>query len=154
MTIRKATIKDLGKISELNLKLFQFERQFSDSCSLDWTFSQIGQTYFTNRITQENGIVFVAENNVHTIGYLCGYVFDFKARQPSSMAEIDNMYVEDKFRSQGIGGQLIKAFESEAKKRGVARLKVGAIFQNQQAVDFYEKSGFHSHEIMLEKDLN
>ena len=44
--IKKADIRDLNKILELNKKLFEFEKQFGDTFNLDWTYSLKGKNYF------------------------------------------------------------------------------------------------------------
>jgi N-acetylglutamate synthase-like GNAT family acetyltransferase len=151
--IRLATLKDLPQIQALNLKLFKYERQFSNSYSLSWTFSDIGTAYFTKRITAENGIVFVSEHQQSLNGYICGYTFTHPARNPSAFAEIDNMFVEEHVRHQQIGSKLIKAFETKAHHQGVKIIKVGALFPNTHSHHFYSHHQFHSHEIIFEKHL-
>ena len=151
--IRKATIADLKLISNLNHKLFQHEQQFNTSYSLAWTFSQPGQDYFIKRITDDHGIVFVTEENEMIVGYICGYIGIFLFRQSSTMAEIDNMFIEASTRKKGVGSGLIEAFETEAKRRGAKRIKVGTLMANAHAHEFYTKSGFHQHELIFEKDL-
>lgn len=153
MTIRKATIADLNAISTLNRTLFQHEQQFTDSYSLEWTFSQPGQDYFTKSITGEHGIVFVAQESESIVGYICGYIGTFLYRQNPTMAEIDNMVVEESARGKGVGSNLIKTFETEAKHRGAKRIKISALIANTRAHGFYTKSGFHQHELVFEKDL-
>ena len=39
MNIHKADLDDLQSISQFNFGLFKFERQFTDSYSLEWTLS-------------------------------------------------------------------------------------------------------------------
>jgi len=122
---------------------------------LEWTFSEnAGQKYFRYRIEEdENGIVFVAFSDNVPVGYICGCKFRHKARTKQNMAEIENMFVEGNFRNQGVGKLLIDAFLEKAKKLGAERLKVGAIFENEKAISFYQKNGFKKHEIILEKDI-
>ncbi len=153
MTIKKATLSNLPRILELNLELFKFEKQYGDSYSLEWTFSDTGKSYFKTRIRQD--LVFVAYDNFkdRIVGYICGYKYVHKARNPQNIAEIENMFVEETYRGRGVGSRLITLFEMEAKKLGVQRLKVSAILQNEWAIKFYQKVKFKKHEIVLEKDL-
>lgn len=153
MLIRSGTIKDLPAISVLSLALFKFEREFTNSYDLDWTYGKIGQKYFTDRLTRKNGVVFVAEENKKVIGYICGYIGFWFFRIKPKMAEIDNMFVEPKYRRQGIGRKLINAFIGQVKSKNASRVKVEAVYANQKARKFYEKNQFHSHTVVLERDF-
>lgn len=153
MKIRKATIKDLKKIQKLNYKLFQFEKEFSKSYDFDWPYSKDGTKYFKKRLTKDNGIVLVAQENNKIIGYICGYVTSLSYRKPAQIAEIDNMYILKNYRRAGIGTKLVKEFEKRAKEKGAKRIKVGAIYKNKLGKNFYLRHGFKIHSIKLEKDL-
>ncbi len=127
MGIRQATVKDLESIQRLNLKLFEFEKLFGDSYSLEWSFSEIGTNYFKRVINKNNGICFVAEEESEIVGYLAGVSYSNSAREGKLVAELDNMYVEEGFRGIQLGSQLVKEFEKWAKDIGAKILRVGAI---------------------------
>lgn len=63
------------------------------------------------------------------------------------------MFVEEEFRKNGIGGKLIAKVRNEAKKRNVKKLRVGAIAQNENAVNFYRSQGFTDVNLYLEENL-
>lgn len=153
MRIKKATIQDIEAILSLNIDLFRFEQAFTDTYSLDWTYSPIGREYFIRRLSHDNGIVFIAEHDGKPIGYICGYIFLSHARNQPLMAEIDNMFVMDHFRQKGIGTLLMDIFLSEVQKRGVRRVKVTALHDNGHAHEFYKKQGFTHHEVVFEKEI-
>ena len=139
MLIRRATIKDLPAISGLSLDLFKYERAFTKTYNLKWTYSKIGQDYFTERITKKDGIVFVAQENKKIIGYICGYVGHWFFRIKPKMAEIDNMFVEPKYRYLGVGSKLVAVFMKRVKAMGASRVKVEAIYNNDLARNFWLK---------------
>ncbi len=153
MSIRKASTIDLSAIQALNLNLFRFEQQFTDSYSLNWTLSGAGTQYFIKRIHGKTGIVYVAETDGVLTGYVCGYTYIYKARKKPHMAEIENVYVEEQYRKQGIGTALINAFIGEAKLRGAKTVKLSALIKNTSAQSFYQKHGFDKHEFVFEKEL-
>lgn len=100
--IRKATIEDLEYIQELNYKLFELEyNNFDPALNTNWTFSQIGENYFRKSI--ENDTVWVAIDNNKVIGYLAGSIQNKPSYVTKSLAEIDNFYIEEEYRRQGIG---------------------------------------------------
>ena len=75
INIKKATLKDLPHIQELNLKLFQKEhKEYDSTLNLNWTFSDLGKKYFKNRIAGQNSCVLLAVVNHKIVGYLCGNV--------------------------------------------------------------------------------
>lgn len=154
MDIRQATIKDLESIQKLNLKLFEFEKQFGDSYSLEWSFSETGTNYFKRVISKSNGICFVVEEKGEIVGYLAAVSYNNSARVGKLVAELDNMYVDENFRGKKVGSQLVKEFEKWAKDISAQILRVGAIAQNTNAIEFYKSQGFFAHEIVLEKHLD
>jgi GNAT superfamily N-acetyltransferase len=151
MKIDTATTKDLQDILELNKQLFEFESQFTDSYNTNWPNSESGQLYFLKRI--ESGIVLLAKEKDNLTGYICGYVYNFPARTPESVAEIENMFVKPEYRNKKVGTKLFEAFQTIAKQKGAGILRVGAIAGNQNALEFYKNKGLELHEVILEKNL-
>lgn len=155
VTIRKATIKDLKKVQELNLKLFEKEhKEYDKFLNLNWTFGAEGTKYFSDRIKNEDGCVFVAELNKEIVGYLCGGLRKSKPyRNPPIMAELENTLVLENHRSKGIGSKLFDAFINWCKTKKVEKIRVEASAQNKLAISFYRKNGFKDYTLVLEADL-
>ena len=53
---------------------------------------------------------------------------------------IDSLWVDEKYRKQGLGSKLLEAAESEAKKRGCHSVHVDTM--SWQAPEFYKKHGY------------
>lgn len=155
VTIKTATMDDLQKIQELNLKLFEKEHEEYDSLlNLDWTFGKIGTKYYKDRISKDDGCVFVAIVNNKIVGYLCGGLIKAKTyRNLPIVAELENTFVLDKLRSQGIGKKLYNQFLEWCKMKNVGKLRVEASTQNKLAIKFYKKNNFKEYSLVLEADL-
>lgn len=155
MEIRKATIEDLKAIQELNLQLFQKEiAEYDDTLDDKWTFSEIGTQYYHDKIQNNDSIALVAVDNAKTVGYMVGGIRKAKSsRNIDSIAELENMFILDEYRCQGIGSKLVEEFLNWSKKQGVSRVRVIASAQNHRAIDFYKKHGFQEYDIILEGEL-
>ncbi|MBI4058474.1 GNAT family N-acetyltransferase [Candidatus Gottesmanbacteria bacterium] len=153
MFILSATLEDLPVILALNHKLFTYEQTYTNTYSLDWTYSDIGKAYFSGRIMEKNGICLIAHKKNKIIGYACGYTYFFSARNPSQLAELENIYVEEAYRSRGVGSQLVNAFEARARRKGAKILKIRALIKNTQAHAFYKHTGFNEAGVIFEKLL-
>ncbi len=149
MLIRKAELKDLQRIQELNNELFELElKNFDKYLIKGWPLSQEGKDYFTDAIKQS--FVIVAEINDKVVGYLLGEesnipYYNFK------IAELCNMCIDECYRKQGIGYALYKEFEQFYKQKNITHFIVTASFKNENAKAFYKKIGFEEANLTFAK---
>lgn len=153
--IRKATIKDLKTIQELNHKLFKKEyAEFDQTLNCDWTYGSIGTKKFRERITKDDRCALVAIIGGKIVGYLVGSIAEKETyRNVKRLAELGNMYILRDYQRFGIGTKLFNEFFSWCRSRKATRLKVVAFVQNTQAINFYRKNGFKDYNITLERDM-
>ncbi len=154
--IKSATINDLKRVQELNLLLFEKEyAEFDDTLNCKWTFGKEGTEYFKNRIIKDDGCIFVAVVGDEIVGYLAGGIKDNKNnhRLLPKFAELENMFVLDRYRCMGVGSNLYQVFTDWCKSKGVGRLRVVASAQNVGAINFYRKKGFLDYDLVLETNL-
>lgn len=149
MVIRKALLKDLERIQQLNNLLFDLEiANFDKFLIKDWPLSNAGKQYFQQAIKQS--FVIVAEIDNKVVGYLLGEeckipYYNFK------IAELCNMCVDSGFRKQRIGISLFKEFERYYNEQGITHFVVTASFKNENAKAFYKKLGFKESNLTLVK---
>jgi ribosomal protein S18 acetylase RimI-like enzyme len=155
ISIRKATIEDLHTIQYLNNKLCRKENaEFDSTVNPDFATSDGGTSYFKKALESDEKLVLVAEDDTTPVGYIVGgieHVGDF--RNISNMCEVDNMWVDEEYRNQGIGKQFMDKLQIWAKNKGVKRMRVVASFKNERAIKFYKREGFGEYDLILEKDL-
>ena len=151
---RKAKIKDLDNILNLNFELFKKEyREFDKSLSLNWTHRK-GKKYFKNRIIKKDGFVEVIENRREIIGYLCGGIIRaLFYRKKVKYAELENMLIEEKFRNKGLGTKLTKDFIDWCKNNKVDYISATASAKNKSAINFYKNLRFKEYNLTLERKL-
>lgn len=155
VTIRKAKIEDLSNIQKLNQMLFQKEQKEYDSkYNINWPYEEEGAEYFTKELKDDDRIVFIAEDKNQPVGYLAASgENDAKYIGQMKIAELDNMYVLDKYRGRKIGSRLVKEFIEWAKKIDAKRVVVTASCGNIKGINFYKQNGFCDFDLGLKMDL-
>ena len=155
LIIQKATINDLKYIQELNLQLFKKEyREYDPLLNLNWTFGQNGVDYFKKRIFGRNSCMFIASVRGKIIGYLCGSLTKKKSyRMPILTADLENIFVLEKYRSNGTGQGLYQEFQKWCFLKKVKKIYVNAYFKNKRAIKFYKTNKFKECLLNLEVNL-
>lgn len=154
IAIRKGTILDLSVIQRLNQMLFENEEKWHPTYIGTWPFSERGTQYFTDRLNEVTGVIFVAEHQEKIVGYINGgWLRSYPFRKETSFIDLDNMYVLGEYRSKGIGEKLVNEFKNWAKTRGVEVIRVDSVYENDRAIDFYTKKGFKKHSVLFELNI-
>jgi ribosomal protein S18 acetylase RimI-like enzyme len=151
--IKTATMNDLKKVQELNLKLSKKEQKEYDHLL---NLEEDTTKHYTNRISKENSCVFVAVVNKKIVGYLCGKLAktgSFGRLPTISVAEIESFFVLDKYRSKGVGKKLYEKFIKWCKIKKVDKARLDVHPQNKLAIKFYKKDKFKDYYLTLEKDF-
>ncbi|BDZ69915.1 GNAT family N-acetyltransferase [Methanobacterium petrolearium] len=86
------------------------------------------------------------------LGILVAYCITTISRE--NEGEIDSIYVEEKYRSLGVGRELMKRSLMWMDEKGTKIRKVMVAIGNQEAVSFYEGYGFHPRALRLEQPIN
>jgi GNAT superfamily N-acetyltransferase len=143
IVIRKAHKDELGTIQDLNYKLFLWDYERDPTLNINWPYEKAGEEYFKDKISGEKGVCFVATVDNVIVGYLAGYVQEnIPAYDTIRRSELDNIFVEEAYRGEGIGRQLVQTFLEWSTANGVTRTMVSAYFLNEKAIMFYKKVGF------------
>jgi len=153
--IRKAAIKDLSDVLRLNYDLFKKERrEFDKSLDMRWTYGKKGREYFRNRIAKKDSLVEVAEYDGKIVGYLSGGLSKrLNYRKKAKCAELENMMVEKKHRSRGLGAKLVRDFVDWCGKNKIDCISLTAFAGNKRAIKFYRNMGFKDYTLALEMGL-
>lgn len=93
----------------------------------------------------QGGSVLVAEADGRIVGVLSA-TWQRAIHVPGVFATIQDLWVEDEWRSRGVGAELVEAIASQARSRGVGRLEVGLPRETFAAIasteSFYKRNGF------------
>lgn len=153
--VRKATLTDVENICSLNKQLFVHDQRFDSTLDLTWPDSPEGQAYFRTRASAERGVAFVAHMQSQTVGYLIGSEIPSESyRRSLRLFELENMFVVEEHRHNGIGNALFASFVQWCKSQGAERIKVLAYGANASAIRFYRSAGFADYALSLEFDVS
>jgi GNAT superfamily N-acetyltransferase len=91
------------------------------------------------------GSVLIAEADGALVGVLSAS-WQRAIHVPGIYATIQDLWVDEAWRSRGVGAELVEAIASQARTRGVSRLEVGLPRETFAAIastqSFYERNGF------------
>jgi GNAT superfamily N-acetyltransferase len=93
----------------------------------------------------QGGSVLVAEADGDVVGVLSAS-WQRAMHVPGVYATIQDLWVDEAWRSRGVGAELVEAIASQARSRGVSRLEVGLPRETFAAIasteSFYRRNGF------------
>jgi GNAT superfamily N-acetyltransferase len=93
----------------------------------------------------QGGSVLIAEADGKIVGVLTAS-WQRAIHVPGVYATIQDLWVDEDWRSRGVGAELVEAIASQARTRGVSRLEVGLPRETFAAIasteSFYRRSGF------------
>lgn len=152
--IRVAEFEDLEIIQELSVRLSEKEEEeFDPTIDPEWNTTEEATEYFRERIKEENGFALVVEDD-EVVGYAVGGIREAESyRDDLDIAELETMYVELEYRSQGIGTKFMEEFEEWAEEQNADRIRVEVTSQNEKGISFYEKNGLEDYARIMEKEL-
>jgi len=91
------------------------------------------------------GSVLIAEADGGIVGVLSAS-WQRAIHVPGIYATIQDLWVDEAWRSRGVGAELVEAIASQARRRGVSRLEVGLPRETFAAIasteSFYARNGF------------
>ena len=129
MKIRPATYDDIPAMAELVYQLNQFHNE---------EVKPTPQDYHDN---WEGFNAYVAEDdNGDLIGFLSGYDC-YQFHTAIKRFEIQNLFVAEQARRQGVAKKLIDDVIARKRKQGVTQFTLGVLEFNKDAIKFYEAYG-------------
>jgi GNAT superfamily N-acetyltransferase len=93
----------------------------------------------------QGGSVLIAEADGEIVGVLTAS-WQRAIHVPGVYATVQDLWVDEDWRSRGVGAELVEAIASQARARGVSRLEVGLPRETFAAIasteSFYKRNGF------------
>ena len=130
LTIRKATPSDASSIHTLIHKLAQFEHMES---SFTLTIQRLEEVLKNQRME-----AFIAIHDTRVVGVALYYVI-FTTFMGADVLKLEDLYVEEDQRHQGIAQKLMQALAKEAQAKGYDALSWSCLTWNTPALMLYHR---------------
>lgn len=136
MLIRNATLDDVPSMINLLEQLFSIEEDFIFN-------AQKHALAFRTIIKDTHCGCIVAENKQGKVIGLCSAQWVYSTVTGNKSAWIEDFVVDQEFRGQQIGQELLKHITQWCKDQGCGRLQLVYDVENEPAIKFYEKHHFN-----------
>ncbi len=131
----------IDSVLELMRRLYEH-----DSISFDKPAARGALANLVNKA--EHGIVWLMKDGDVSVGYAVvtfGYSLEFRGVD----AFLDELYISESYRGQGLGRRAIERVEKYCRARGVHALHLEVERENTDAQAVYRKLGFRDHDRYL-----
>lgn len=144
MVIQKVNSReDTIECNELLTKLIINEATYDKNLRTDYKVKE----YFENIYENKNNALFIAkeENNIAGYAY-CKIITSENGPQIYNIVLLDGLYINEKYRKQGIATKLIEECKKWAVNIGAKIFEVNVLAENEKAIELYRKVGFNEFE--------
>lgn len=130
--IRKATMEDLPRLTELALELWPDN-------AVDTMYYDLGKF-----MTAKDGVFFLAYRDDTAVGFAqCGLRHDYvEGTSSSPVGYLEGIYVRAEDRKLGFAGQLLQTCEEWARGEGCTEFASDCELDNEDSLAFHLKLGF------------
>jgi GNAT superfamily N-acetyltransferase len=153
MEIRKAMEREIPGIVILWEKLMASHRGLNPLFELAPTASTAFSNYITSLIASDNHLLVVCLEGKTAVGYGLAFI----AENPPVFKNVkycmvDDIFLEEKFRGQGLGRKMFEFIMAWMRGKGVSRLELSVAEGNDKAMAFYKALHFRDylHRLYLE----
>ena len=133
MNLYQATIKDLEGLSNLFNLYRLFYQQESDL--------EGAKAYIKERIENKESVLFVVKDEQNYVGFIQLYP-TFSSISMKRAWILNDLYVDEKARKQGVGELLLHKAKEYAIETGAKYLNLSTAKDNYSAQRLYEKNGY------------
>ncbi|MCL2054400.1 MAG: GNAT family N-acetyltransferase [Oscillospiraceae bacterium] len=134
VTIRKATEDDTEIVYNYIRQLAEY-KNMSNICTI--TISELYNLLFDEKSLR----ALIVENSGEAVGMATYFYFRVSAFSGKRVLYIEDMFIEEKFRAQGIGTHLFEFLRTVAKERNCLRMEWKCLNWDSPTISFYEKMG-------------
>ena len=148
--VQAKTMEDCKICGAFMSKLINYEAKLDATINSD----VVVEGLFENNINNKDFYFAYAVENIKPIGFVFGYLQVGKGKVRSiNILNLEALFVEENYRKNGVGKQLLKSFEIWANNQydGDFQIEITYINSNKSAQKFYESLGYTPVKTILRK---
>lgn len=149
MMIRPAEENDLDTLAEMALEFETYLMTIDDTFISDIPPKMHFRRVITQGMGDEKHRMFIALDGEKVIGFADYWAYP-EALHGGLSGYLNNIYLREGYRGKGLGTHFMGYLIHDAKERGVVAMHVPVLAKNGPAVEFYEKLGGFTRNIMYE----
>lgn len=146
--ITTASTDDTDVIVDLWVDLSGGQQEYGSHLLADDNRMAIREAIVQRIVTDD---VLVARVDDRVVGFVMMTLEHGRYKSDTDQGVIENIYVRDGFRGDGIGTALLTAAEDALTETGVETISLEVMAENDGARRFYQSNGYFPHRIELEK---
>ncbi|MFC7231177.1 GNAT family N-acetyltransferase [Saliphagus sp. GCM10025308] len=151
LVIELATSDDLEAVTECWVRLATDQRRHGSVVRSEANRETMRATLGAHQV--DDGLL-VARDGTRIIGFASFSVEHGALELACTRGFLSNLYVDPDYRGQGIGSALLEHVEASLADRGVDRLILEAMADNEAARRFYREAGYEPFRVGLERELD
>lgn len=151
--IRIADLNDLERLTELFIELHRHHVEI-----MPGTFLMPEREWFKERIYEilhdiGQRVLVYDSGRIEAYAVIRKIEVDTPDKPPRRVCFIDQFFVLESHRRQGIGTELFNAIKAFGREKGCTTVQLGVSAGNAGAVEFYEKMGLKPRTVQMEAKL-
>ena len=159
MKIRKATQSDQKSLVDLLIEFNNYyyeENIFSEEYLPFWEYKEKLKIFAETAdewLTDRDFLLFVAEENLQLVGYICGQVKNRQPRVLDKEGYIHDWFVNKEWRNKSVGMKLYQELLTKFKEAGCNRIGLRTNAGNKKTIEFYRHLGFIDEALTMVKKI-
>lgn len=141
ITIERAKEEDLTQMAELLSVLFAIEQDFT--IDYDKQLSGITKLYHS-----EGKELLVAKYEGEVVGMVTMQRL-ISSAEGDYIGQVEDLVVKEEYRKMGVGSRLLNKMRAIAQAYGYKRIQLAADVDNENALHFYTRRGFHQTHLKI-----
>jgi ribosomal protein S18 acetylase RimI-like enzyme len=153
MEIRKGTKNDKKELQTLQKELGSFRKNIFSAENKSFHKKIKTETFITDKEINKN-IILVATNDKNKIvGLIIGSINERKNHKLNKLGYIEELFVKEKYRKQGLAQRLWEEMEKELKNKKCNHITTHTDFENTLSQNFYTKMGMQKTTVEFWKKI-
>ena len=150
MEIRPATVNDINRILDLLSQVLEIHAKLRPDLFVSGT-TKYSKEDLEAILKDTNKPIFVATIDHYVVGYaMCQIRIPTSNMHQVKIFHLDDLWVDEKYRKQGIGKSLYQKVVETAKENNCYEVTLNVWPGNDAALKFYEKMGMKTRSVFME----